>query len=491
MVTQANDNGYSGLFQFLFATPSNGGLVEKIKQDPPRFFSILQSIKMMDSDSLAAKQLAKLLYQINFTDLENPIIKKIETILRNKGIFNPKYNSDVFLQVDGKKGSIGAHKTILALESPYFRGIQGLSDSQMSEIMMEKIEISPQAFQSVVDYLYLSDQKRIEFLSNADKMLLFSMAKLADVWQLDELKARCDEELCNSLDIVDINRNDWVAHSHLVPKFAMLLEFIKREVSDYRMSLKKPMLYWEVATRFAAKCTPEEITVFSTLNTEFGKACRVLEGAFGPKEWEKTFPVTIVDYPPLPHNILSIMELEDPWEPGKTLKDTCLLFLRPKSVIFHDESGDKRITLRLDGLRKLALNATNAMFRRDYRCEEIIKTKIDTLPLEDTGWVLMRKQIIPGSKGKNIMAQKQLSNLFSIPKVMDALLLNIITYASEGKFPFGQNEVTFCKERYKNPLFLEGGGPISVGFVRSILEIGYFFDYGSSVIGMAGSFKFT
>src|SRR5262245_26049419 len=55
--------------------------------------------------------------------------------------------------------------------------------------------------------------------------------------------------------------------------------------------------------------------------TEFEKTGQIPEGAFGKAEWEKTFPVTIVEVPPLPANIHAILELEDPCEPGKKLKE--------------------------------------------------------------------------------------------------------------------------------------------------------------------------
>ncbi|NGX42414.1 MAG: hypothetical protein K940chlam7_00694, partial [Chlamydiae bacterium] len=339
----------------------------------------------------------------------------------------------------------------------------------------------PEAYQRVVDYLYLSDEKRKDFVSTVDKTLLLQMAQLSSYWGVDELKKLCDDGLCNSLGEINIE--------NFTPKFTMLLGFVNRVAGSGDLEpIIDQMQIPGGAARLAEKCTPKEIEVFATLKTEFGKACQIPPGIFGKAEWEKTFPVTIKDedVPPLPPNIHAILEQEDPCELGKQLKDTCQLFLRPEKVTFHEASGDREVELGFDGVEELAKKATNARRRTQYETTDLLRDQMNKVSVEASGWVLMRKGVIPNSRNKSFTDQKQLlKGSFEVPKTMDAILLNIIIYAIEGRCLYGREPWTYtrCQEQYAGCQMIVGG------FVPSGLSVSYnIFDSVSS--GLSGAWKF-
>ncbi|NGX42411.1 MAG: hypothetical protein K940chlam7_00691 [Chlamydiae bacterium] len=291
----------------------------------------------------------------------------------------------------------------------------------------------------------------------------------------------------------------WLERSDFVPKFVMLLGFVNRVAGSGDLEpIIDQMQTPEGAARLAAKCTPKEIEVFATLKTEFGKACQIPLGTFGKAEWEKNFPVTIKDedVPPLPSNIHAILEQEDLCEPGKQLKDTCQLFLRPEKVTLHEEGGDKEVKLGFDGVEELAKKATNEGRRTKYDTFGGLRDQMNKMSVEASGWVLMRKELISNSRDKSFAdQQKLLKGSFEVPKTMDAILLNIITYASEGRCLYGREPwtltrcrepwtLTRCQERYSTPQVVVGG------FAPAGLGVSYDGSFDSDFYGLSGAWKF-
>nr|NGX43010.1 hypothetical protein [Chlamydiota bacterium] len=317
------DSAPKELVEFVSVCASGDDLVEELVKDPSRLFSIIQNMNVEGNEPLAAR----LLYRVNPNDVENLEVKKVETTLRNRGMLDRTCEPNILLKVEGG-APVEAHKSILALESLFFEGITRFKESQdskikNSEIEMKEVGFAPEAYQRVVEYLYLSDERRRNFVSTVNKELLLQIAQLSSYWGVDELKKLCDDELCNSLGEIAIEKSDmdaWLDQSEIVPKFTKLLRFVNRAAGNGNLLLRfvnrvaergdlEPIISQmqtpEGAARFVAKCKPKEIEVFVTLKTEFGKACQIPPGTFGKVEWEKTFPVTIKDedVPPLPPNI--------------------------------------------------------------------------------------------------------------------------------------------------------------------------------------------
>src|SRR3990172_4213461 len=79
-----NDGAPSDLFDFVSACESEDDLVNKLKLDPSQLFSFIKHMKVEENKPLAAR----LLYKIDPKDLENPVVKKVVTTLRNHGMLN-------------------------------------------------------------------------------------------------------------------------------------------------------------------------------------------------------------------------------------------------------------------------------------------------------------------------------------------------------------------------------------------------------------------
>ncbi len=444
------------------------------KTDSSQAISLLQNMPLKGNESLAARLLTKL----DPNKCEIAEVKSVETALRNQGMLNRKVEPDISL-ITEDKSPITAHKSILALEAPRFMAMRGFKEFQDGKIIMEETGIPREVYQHVFDILYLSDEKRKEFISKLDKALLPQMAMLSSYWGLESLKELCDDELCNSLAGLEIDKDEiqeWVKRSDLFPKFTLLLQFMQRAGKGNLEPIIDQMQTPAGAAQLAAKCTPKEIVVFATLKTELGKACQIPPGTFGKAEWEKTFPVTIEEVPPLPPNIHAILEQEDPCEPGKKLKETCMLFLRPESVTLHEKESDKELLLTFDNVEKLAQSATNEKFRTKYDTFRELRDQMNKTPVAKAAWVLIRKDLIPDTRGRSFEDQKkELKGNFEVPLLMDAVLLNILVYASEGEHLYGKKGnfwiFTRCQEPYTRQEPYKQWQTV-VGFDPKGLEVG-------------------
>ncbi len=487
-------NSPQKLIDFFSICTSTADLIKKLEENPSQMGSFIEHMETKGNEPLTQS------FKSYINNPDNPEVKKVETALRNRELLNREKDTDFSLTVEGK--TFNAHKAILSFEAPYFTTLRGYKDKQKpivgykelttAAFVMKEMGISPEAYQSVLDYLYLSDKARKEFLANVDKSKLVHMAKLADFWGVDELKTACDEELCNAIGEFSIEtegleewlaaeppekkeREVWLAKAPFPPKFAQLLALLKRVAGKSELEpLIDHVQTPKGAAELAAKCTPEERTLLSTLKTEFGKACQIPPGIFGKAEWEKTFPVTIEEVPPLPPNIHAILEMEDPCEPGKKLKETCVLFLRPESVVLQEESGDKEVELNFDGVEELAKKATDSSRRTSYRTFDELRQQMNHMPIAKAAWVLMRKEVVLKTRNEPFDIQTgKLKGQFRVPKVMDAILLNILMFASEGKYLYGQAPWTYtrCEEMYGRWQIVVGGFGPSGLLVRSYFGI--------------------
>ena len=494
-------NALKNVLDFVSNCQFAGDLIEKLEVEPSFLLSVTERPEYMEK---VGTKLANLICKIDPKDLScctvKESVKKVETALRNRSLLHFE-DCNIALQcINDGETIVNAHKSILCLESPHFYQLRSGKDLTQPVINLDTNSIAKEVYQMVVQYLYLSDDQRNSFVSSVDKSLLPEILKLAAYWQLDELSQKCEEELIQHLSVFNIETEDelsnliHIAEGHSAPKLALLLKFIGRVANGKYNSAVEGMNTPEQASQLASKCTPEEIAVFSTLKTEFGKACQLPEGAFGKKAWEETFPVTIVEVPPLPANIHTILEQEDPCEPGKKLKETCMLFLRPEKVILKEE-GDKELYLSFDGVEELAKKATN--YQRRARCfthEDLYQIRQN--PAAKSGWVLMRRELIPNTRNTSFNQQKQLlKGCFEVPKLMDAIFLNIITFAKEGKYLYGCKPLTFthCQEKYYDYQTLVGGFAPSRLLIGGFAAPGLWVYYSGSyddAYGLSGSWKF-
>lgn len=320
------------LTQLIHEYPSTDSLLEKLERGSPSISLLLAHMKIEGNEDLAAR----LLYRVSVADSENPIIQRIESSLRNSELLNRSTDSDIFLDSPNPfplNNSIEAHKSILVLESDYFKAMRSFNEFVEGKIKGQS-NISPHVYNLMLQYFYHSDSKRKNFASTVDIAHLVQLAVLSHHWDVQELAAQCDEQLCNSaasIKIINSEIDDWFELSYCLPKFTSFLKFVKRVKGKSDPDhIFQTLETSGGASELAAVCTKEEITLFSTLKTTFGRICKLPEGAFGKKEWEQHFPIHIDEEPALPDGIHAILERKDPYEAGKKLKDTCILFLRPR-----------------------------------------------------------------------------------------------------------------------------------------------------------------
>ena len=175
-----NENAPPELNQLLLSCKNDEDLIKKVKIDPSLALSILHHIKLEEEGN---QQLAsKLLLRIDSNELKNPQVKKVEEILRNRGMLNRLMESDMSFG----DSSLVANKFILAIESPYFMGMRGFKEFLEGKVSMEE-GIEAKSYQHVLDYLYLPDQKRKEFISAIDKALLPEIRAFVLDWHLTSM----------------------------------------------------------------------------------------------------------------------------------------------------------------------------------------------------------------------------------------------------------------------------------------------------------------
>ena len=123
------------------------------------------------------------------------------------------------------------------------------------------------------------------------------------------------------------------------------------------------------------------------------------EGIFGKQAWETYFG-DVGKVPPLPHNIVEILNAPCPFWPGKQVKETHLLTLIPRTV------NGKLLTLQLLGELMKAIKKGSAI-KYSY-CD--LGQSEDNGTLE-SHWALMGRDVLPGTRNKTYWEQlKILSN---------------------------------------------------------------------------------
>lgn len=115
-------------------------------------------------------------------------LRRIEAAVREAGILSCTEHPNFYIR-DAHDGSVitQAHKSMLFLHSPYFAKRMAQEPFLGSELIVERQDLSNAAFKRVIEYLYLSDEEREEFLSDATTRTLNQVLDLATEWELDRL----------------------------------------------------------------------------------------------------------------------------------------------------------------------------------------------------------------------------------------------------------------------------------------------------------------
>jgi hypothetical protein len=195
--------------------------------------------------------------------------------------------------------------------------------------------------------------------------------------------------------------------------------------------------------------------------------------AFGKEKWAHIGKVEEV--PHLPDNIDDILESPCPiWE-GKKIKETHVLVYKPQQV------NDQPHTI--NNIGKLVLIEGKAT---DYRyIWDAIVNEHGNTPVEKGEWVLMTKDVLPGSRNKSYTEQQTLvRNLsekahveYQVPKLIDAITCIFAEYVSSKTRLYSDTPLTYtrCQEQTKGFQLVVGGfapGGLCVIYCHFVCDFG-------------------
>jgi hypothetical protein len=186
-------------------------------------------------------------------------------------------------------------------------------------------------------------------------------------------------------------------------------------------------------------------------------------GTLGEVEWKHYFG-DVGSAPDLPADMVTILDGPCPFWPNKKVKDTHLLVLIPATV------GGVPFTLNLLG--ELIKHPKNGGHKTKYSYySEHVKVQFGEHSPPRSYWLLMTRDVLPGSRSAGYAAQKELvagyasggSVPYALPSVLEAATAILLHHAREGERLFGNDPWTYtrCQE------MVDGHGPAVVGDFES------------------------
>ena len=201
--------------------------------------------------------------------------------------------------------------------------------------------------------------------------------------------------------------------------------------------------------------------------------------------WEQYFG-SVGEEPPLPDGIEEIMNSDCPFWPGHKVRDTHLLALIPSHV------GGKPLTL--DYLSELIKQPQGEGYGTKYRYYlDSVREAIGSQSPDRSRWVLMTKDVLPGSRDKGSEDQRKLvadhanrtGLAYEVPGALEAAVVMLLHHVRSGERLYSDSPYTYtrCREKATN------GNPVVVGGFSSG-GLGVFYDYYDRYNGVAGLRKF-
>jgi chemotaxis protein histidine kinase CheA len=193
------------------------------------------------------------------------------------------------------------------------------------------------------------------------------------------------------------------------------------------------------------------------------QSLRIPEEAFGAKAWKDYFGVEVGTAPLLPANIDEILNSPCSFWPGKQVKDTHLLVLVPATV-------DGR-PFTLDLLGELIKSPQGSGSKTQYRYYDggTVQEELGAKSPGSSYWVLMTRDVLPGSRNKTYDAQKELvaahaSRLrlsYKMPDALSAATAILLHHARTGERLYTDAPWTYtrCQEKVlgnKYPVIVGG-----------------------------------
>ena len=203
--------------------------------------------------------------------------------------------------------------------------------------------------------------------------------------------------------------------------------------------------------------------------------------AFGQAQWNIYFGGVGVE-PPLPANIKEILASPCPIWPEKRIVETHMLVLIPQTV--------NGLPLTLNSLEEL-IKRPKEGFPTQYQDSRM--GGHENTPSKASHWVLMTRDIIPGSRGKNYADQQRMiasvggeaHDSYQVPTLIEATVCILMEHVRSGTRLFSPSTYTRCEEK-----FFSGSYQMVVGgFAPAGLYV-YNFFYDDDFIGVAALRKF-
>jgi hypothetical protein len=178
---------------------------------------------------------------------------------------------------------------------------------------------------------------------------------------------------------------------------------------------------------------------------------------FGQAQW-KTYFGDIGDEPSLPDDIDEILHSTCPFSGNEDtkVKDTHMLVLIPATV-----DGEK---LTLDKLEQLIPNSKEGN-KATYRSYGRTKDEHGRAEVGQSHWVLMTRDILPGSRNKTYNDQKELVQLYSdqdyvVPDAIEAAVCILMEFVASGVHLY---PITYIPTYTRCAQTVEGQYPVVVG----------------------------
>jgi len=217
--------------------------------------------------------------------------------------------------------------------------------------------------------------------------------------------------------------------------------------------------------------------------------------AFGAAEWSKYYGDVGAE-PPLPANINEILEAPCPFWEGKKVKETHVLVLIPKTVERKSSgllsSKLKVEPLTLNQLGKMIVKPKQGHATKYGYYLDGLKKEHGAKPSEGAYWMLMTRDVLPGSRNKSYKDQQALvakNTGYAVPKLLEAATCVLMEHVKTGKYLYGRDPFTYtrCQEQVAGYQGLVGG------FAAGGLCLPHYFDGDddNDSVGVGAARKFS
>lgn len=207
--------------------------------------------------------------------------------------------------------------------------------------------------------------------------------------------------------------------------------------------------------------------------------------AIGPGKWDRHIGKVVGKVPGLPPNINQILDSEDPFNAGKKVKETHILVFVPCAVV---NKNNMHIPITLQSLGEL-VNDPKTGHTTKY--SHFFAGEHNTTPVQESHWVLMTKDVIPGSENLKYddrvklveEGSKKAGVEYQVPNAIDVAACILLNFVISGKCIYSLRSYsrTHCQEK------CEGKYPLIVGwFAADGLDVSIDY-YGSHIYGVGAS----